>query len=106
MSRRYSIGFLVGIILIIVLFVIIYEFSYQKALDENEKIKSERMVDSNYYVKERDGYVVVYEGDGTVYEYTSILSSELPGAVRREMETGIKLETLTEVYGFLENYSS
>ncbi|MBQ8803563.1 MAG: hypothetical protein IJZ53_08025 [Tyzzerella sp.] len=107
MNRKYSIGFLIGIIIIMVLFIIVYQFSYSRAVEENEKQRSETKLEEGYYIKEIDGYVTVYLADGkTVYEYTSILVEELPLEIRQELNTGIKVETLGEVYGFLENYSS
>lgn len=107
MNRKYGIGFLIGIIIIMVLFIIAYNFSYSRAKEENERARSETKLEEGYYIKEIDGYVTVYLADeATVYEYTSILVKELPVSIQQEIKEGIKVNTLGEVYGFLENYSS
>jgi hypothetical protein len=47
------------------------------------------------------------EGDRkTVYEYTSILVEDLPEHVQKQVKEGMKVTSLSQVYGFLENYSS
>jgi len=110
MNRKYSIGFLIGVILVTSLFVIVYRFSYSRALDKMQA-QSEREMQTEteicYYIKDMDGYVTVYEADNkTVYEYTSILVSELPQHLQDELKRGLKVTSLGQVYGFLENYSS
>lgn len=108
MKKRYSIGFLVGIILLIVLFAFAYDRSYNHALEKNKTIeKVQTEVEKCYYIKESDGYVTVYESDQkTVYEYTTILVNELPEDIQEKLKDGIKVTSLGQVYGFLENYSS
>lgn len=60
-----------------------------------------------YYLKEREGYVIVYLSDGsTVYETTSIAVKLLPEELREEILRGRYLKSQEELYGFLENYSS
>ena len=110
MNRKYSIGFLIGVILVTSLFVIIYRFSYSRALDKMQA-QSEREMQTEteicYYIKDSEGYVTVYESDQkTVYEYTSILVSDLPEHIQEDLKDGIKVTSLRQVYGFLENYSS
>ena len=106
MSRKYSIGFLIGIIILITIFILGFKMSYDKALENNEQLEPEIISDYNYVLKEKEGYLTVYEKDGQVYEYTSILSSDLPESIQEELHVGIKVDNLGEVYGFLENYSS
>lgn len=112
MNRKYSIGFLIGTILLIVLFVIAYRMSYSHALDKKEaETQKEREVQAEleicYYIKDTDGYVTVYKADQkTVFEYTSILVSELPQNLQEALQDGLKVTSLGQVYGFLENYSS
>ena len=56
---------------------------------------------------ELDGYVTVYESDKTtVYEYTTIRISDLPDDLQKDVKEGMKVTSLRQVYGFLENYSS
>lgn len=110
MSKKYGIGFFIGTILVIVLFVMVYRMSYHRALDRTkaqEEEQSARELEICYYIKATDGYVTVYESDQkTVYEYTSILVEELPEALQEDLKDGIKVTSLGQVYGFLENYSS
>ena len=109
MNRKYSIGFLIGIIIILALFVIGYRFSYNRGVKERELTRnsSATELEEGYYINVSNGYVTVYLSDKkTVYEYTSILAEELPLELRQELDSGIKVDTLSEVYGFLENYSS
>ena len=106
MSRKYSIGFFIGILLLVSLFVIGYKISYDKAIERNDYIDEAEINDYNYVLKEKEGYITVYKNNGQVYEYTSILSKELPNTVQEELKEGIKVDNIGEVYGFLENYSS
>lgn len=110
MERKYSIGFLIGIIILIVLFVLAYRISYKRALDKQE-LEERQMVQNEveicYYIQEADGYVIVMEADRkTVYEYTSILVEDLPDNIQKQVKEGMKVKSLSQVYGFLENYSS
>ena len=110
MRRKYSIGFLLFMVIIVVLFIIVYRFSYHKAMLEMEKDIIEDFtgdLKEAFYIKETDGYVTVYMADEeTVYEYTSIPTDELPKSVQEELKEGKKVDTIGQVYGFLENYSS
>ena len=106
MSRKYSIGFLICILIFIVFLMVGYKISYNKALERNDYMEQEIHSDYSYVLKEKEGYITVYQQDGQVYEYTSILISDLPQSIQKELKTGIEAENLAEVYGFLENYSS
>ena len=112
MSRKYSIGLFITTIFIIVLFAVGYRMSYNHALEKkNTQTEQEREVqakpETGYYIKDTDGYVTVYLADRkTVFEYTTIPTAELPDHLQTELKTGIKIMSLGEVYGFLENYSS
>lgn len=110
MNKKYGIGFLIATIVLIGLFFLAYRISYNRALDKQEA-EERQMVQNEleicYYIKEADGYVIVFESDQrTVYEYTSIVVSDLPENIQKQLEEGIKFTSLTQVYGFLENYSS
>lgn len=60
-----------------------------------------------YYLKEEDGYISVYLKDQqTLYEYTSIRLESLPESLQKEIQTGKFLKGESELYDFLENYSS
>ena len=110
MNKKYGIGFLIAFIVLIGMFFLAYRISYRRALDKYEA--EERQLVQNqleicYYIKEADGYVIVYEADQkTPYEYTSIVVEDLPEYVQKQLKDGIKFTSLAQVYGFLENYSS
>lgn len=109
MRRKYSIGFLILTIAIVCLLILVYRLSYHKAILELEEDLLEKSVDLDeyYYIKASDGYVTVYMADEeTVYEYTTIPIDELPKDVQKELKDGKKVDTMGQVYGFLENYSS
>lgn len=109
MRRKYSIGFLILTIAIVCLLIFVYRLSYHKAIMELEKDILEKSVDLDecYYIKASNGYVTVYMADEeTVYEYTSIPVNELPKDIQKELKSGKKVDTMGQVYGFLENYSS
>ncbi len=110
MQKKYSIGFLVITLLVIVAFSFAYRMSYQRVRDESEKeieARTQGNVENYYYIKEKDGYVIVYEGDEkTVYEYTTIRVEDLPEKTQAAIKKGIKVNSLGQIYGFLENYSS
>ena len=60
-----------------------------------------------YILKEEDGFVVVYYADGeTLYDETAILLEQLPWRLQRENAEGKKISSETELYNFLESYSS
>lgn len=122
--KKYSIGFLASVFLCSMALVILYDYSYHSmrnretteqyeaatkeeaegpvAQTEGNAIKNE-----GYYLKNKDGYVIVYLSDGqTVYEYTNIKLSSLPEGLQEEIEEGKRMETVEEIYGFLENYTS
>lgn len=114
MKKKYSIGFLIGIVAMASFLVYAYQASYNRALEENQQ-KQEQTIqtegtaekEEGYIIKEKDGYVIVYDAsDGEVYEHTSIECKNLPEAVQKEVRAGKKVETIGQVYGFLENYSS
>ena len=110
MQKKYSIGLCIGISILFVLFFFAYRISYQHALDKHEAEAKEEMTNEEkvcFYIMELDGYVTVYEGDKTtVYEYTTIRVSDLPEYLQEDVKEGMKVTSLRQVYGFLENYSS
>ena len=109
MNKKYGIGFLLGFIILITLFALAYRISYNRALDKHNSQKEKLVAETElcYYIKAFEGYVTVFKSDRkTVYEYTSIRVADLPEDVQKKVVEGIKLTSLSEVYGFLENYSS
>ena len=102
-----------GIFLIVFIFSLGFYGSYRisQLKDEIQELEGFRLkyqtLDSGFYLKNDDGKVHVYRGDGeTVYEYTNIQVSSLPDAIQEEIEKGKFIKSEVELYSFLENYSS
>lgn len=108
MSKKYGIGFLILIIAFVVLLMLGFRMSYSHAEEkQEEQTRTQAEIEVCYYIMEKDGYVIIYEGDkNTVYEYTSIRTIDLPENIQKMLKKGIKVTSLGQVYGFLENYSS
>lgn len=63
--------------------------------------------EGGYQLQVEDGYIVVYESSqNQVFEYTDIPLEALPQELQGEVLLGKPIETLDELYNFLENYSS
>lgn len=125
MKNKYGIGFFAVIVIAAVAVTCAYQISYHRAREKAEaemeaKQREERLdmgdavtadghalKDECYYLMEVNGYVVVFLSDKkTAYEYTDILSDELPKSLKQEIQNGKYIENQEELYGFLENYSS
>lgn len=111
MTRKYSIGLLLAVV--VLLFAI--TFGYHKEYEYVEKqtkidtvtAQGKAIKESVFYLKDLNGYVVVYLEDGkTIYEYTDIKVKDLPEMVQKEIEEGKRIFGIEKLYGFLENYSS
>ena len=60
-----------------------------------------------FYVVVKNGYVVVYNSDlKSVYSYTHIDAATLDEKDRIQLSQGIYVQTLEELYGLLESYTS
>lgn len=60
-----------------------------------------------FYAKSFNGYIVILNGDEkTVYDYTQISVHLLPEDLQKDIQQGFYLEDETELYNFLETYSS
>ena len=109
MSRKRSIVYLGLMIGLLMTFFVIYKVSYHRAIAKMERQMIERYtaLDDYYVIKECAGYITVYYSDqNTVYEYTSIPVEELPMEMQKELKAGKQVNSIKEVYGILENYSS
>ena len=124
MGKKY--GIVLFTIALVLMAVVTYgyraEYRYsQELVEEGEKEQTENSIsqektvstqgdaqkDELYYLKDLNGYVVVYMNDRTtVYEYTNILISDLPDTYQNEIKNGMIIEGTEKLYGFLENYSS
>ena len=124
MKNKYGIGFLLFLILVVFGITCAYQLSLNKgkreiqaeinAKEQREDLRGagvaadgQALKDDCYYLKELNGYVVVYLSDKkTVYEYTDISLEYLPENLQKEIQNGKYIETSESLYGFLENYSS
>lgn len=119
MKKKYYVGFFAGMFLLAIILSVGYQLSYRHMINRQEaKSQPEKTTKSvttkggatkneGYYICELHGYVVVYLYDKTtVYEVTNILFSDLPADIQKEVEQGKYVEKESELYGFLENYSS
>lgn len=123
MNRKYRIGFFLVIVVMMILLEAGYQWSYNRRMERQEESQvltdeinlSEESVktdgnakeNSEYLLKELNGYVIVYLGDEqTVYEVTAISVDELPEEIQTRIMEGMRLNSTSELYAFLENYSS
>ncbi len=121
MKQKYSVGIFILFLMVLVFFTGSHKF-WRKDIQESQMTEQKEQLQSSaesvvtdghalkedcFFLKESNGYVVVYLSDGkTIYEYTDILFEELPEKVRTEVRNGKYIEDQEELYGFLENYSS
>ena len=81
-------------------------------LSENKivlrKTFNKNSYDLEYEAKiDSQGKIVIYVSEtGTIYTDTDIYYNQLPEDMKKEIESGKKMQGLREVYDFLENYSS
>ncbi|HHX12249.1 MAG TPA: hypothetical protein GX731_05465, partial [Clostridiales bacterium] len=60
-----------------------------------------------FYVVVKNGFVIVYNSDlKSVHSYTGIEATKLPESDRIQLSKGIYINTLEELYGLLESYTS
>ena len=65
------------------------------------------IVEDKYFLKSQNGYIVVYFSDKkTVFDYTSVSVESLSQFEKLQLEKGIIVKDLEELYAVLENYSS
>jgi hypothetical protein len=71
------------------------------------KIYNSELVEYKYYLKSKNGFIVVYYGDQkTIYEYTEVSVDGLTQFEQTQLEEGIFIKDLDALYSALENYSS
>lgn len=122
MEKKYSIGIFVAAVVLVALLSAAYQVEYQYEQEQSAAKEYEHEIEEEegsvttqgdavkkeeYFLKELNGYVVVYLSDRkTVFEYTNIPTAELPAELADEIREGKILEGTEKLYGFLENYSS
>lgn len=113
MRRKSSIGFLLGVLFLCGLYCFSDRLFYERELAENEEPIVQEAAGGReepvypYYLKEQEGCIYIYQSDGeTIYEKTSITMDEVPEEIRETIRKGKGIQTLEELFSFLENYSS
>ncbi len=120
MKTKYCIGFFAALFLAVSVLGIGYQLSYRYVVDRQQaSVTSERQdvqsittkgaaeKNEGYYLAELHGYVAVYLSDQTtIFEFTDIPVDELPKEIQNQLGDMKYVETLDELYAFLENYSS
>lgn len=78
-----------------------------------DRIKILRIYDTTtqelpgYYIREVDGEILVYKGDGETFHCKTELNPEsLPADVRDELREGKYMDSEVQVFHFIESYSS
>ena len=111
METRYHIGLLTGTLLILAILSYAYyaDYNYRKEIartEQTEQQETEQTVSTQggahkegvYYLKNRNGYVIVYLDDQTsIYEYTNIRVEELPEELQNEIREGKRLLAETDL---------
>ena len=115
MKRQISISIFLAILVIALAWLYI-KFSNDTQLndkgvltEEEEQAQeiSQEYVSYQFYIKNEDGRLVVYETETQkTYAQTGIESETLPVEIQSELDTGIFFQTEADLYNFLESYSS
>ncbi len=117
MKRQISISILLAILVIALTWIYI-RFANDTQLHDNGVLTkenkqenaleiSQEYVSFQYYIKDDDGRLVVYETKTqSIYAQTSIETDTLPEEIQDHLDTGIFFQTEEELYNFLESYSS
>ena len=117
MKRQISISILLAILVIALTWLYI-RFSNDTQLHDNGVLTNENEQENaleisqdyvafQYYIKDDNGRLVVYETKTqAVYAQTGIETDTLPAEIKTELSTGIFFQTEEDLYNFLESYSS
>lgn len=87
-------------------------FAYELLSFSEEEVVMRKSYDVStipfrFYVVVKNGYVIVYNSDlKSVHSYTGIEAAKLPESDRVQLSNGIYINTLEELYGLLESYTS
>ena len=72
-----------------------------------QKVYDETKVENQFYLCEKNGYVVIYYSDRrTVYEYTEIECLSMSAPERLRIQDGFYVKDKKELYSILEGYTS
>lgn len=118
MKRQVSVSIFLAIIVIALSWLYIKynneTYSEENVITTENNISKEQSVTISqeyitcpFYIKEKDGRLIVYESKSKqIYMETSIEITTLPLEMIEKLETGIFFESESELYDFLESYSS
>lgn len=82
----------------------LYSYGTDKVVFRQEETPAKQ---AGFQLQVAEGYIVVYENSqNQVFEYTDIPLEALPKELQSEVLLGKQVETVDELYSFLENYSS
>ncbi len=71
------------------------------------KVYEPLLEEDGFLLRAEENYVIVYYADGrNVYMYTSIRMDTLPAETRTEIEKGKTIDSLDNLYSFLESHTS
>ncbi len=81
--------------------------TFEKTKVVIRKTYSDSSLPEDYYLYEKDGYVVIYLGDGqTFYDYTDIAYEDLDWYTQYYIGKGLYIRNSKELYEFLQNHTS
>lgn len=117
MKRQVSISIFLAIVVIILAWMYV-KFSNENELNKNGVLTEENENESalpisqtyisyQFYIKDDNGRLVVYEvKTQEIYAQTGIETKTLPVSLQEKLDAGIYFQTESELYNFLESYSS
>lgn len=118
MKRQMSVSIFLAILVIVLTWIYIKfsnetETKENNIQTENDISKEESVTISQeylsypYYIKEKDGRLIVYESKNQqIFMETSIDVFSLPEEILEKLDSGIYFQTEGDLYDFLESYSS
>lgn len=115
MNRKNGICFSVILVLLFISLIVTYyyepndnigeETQLSEFMNEDEYVAA--IISDQYEVKEINSFVVVYDlRDNSLFLQTSIKCEDLPLELRSKIQDGIAFSNLSDLYSFLESYSS
>lgn len=118
MKRQISISIFLAIV-VILLALLYIKFSNDTQLNDNGVLTEEKnneeqsleisqeYISYQFYIKDDNGRLVVYEvKTQEIFTQTAIQTKMLPIEIQQELSVGIYFKTESELYNFLESYSS
>lgn len=83
------------------------EYLQEIKMEEESVVSSKEEVGYQFIIFSENGRLVVYESDGkTVYLHSGIMEHDLPDRLKKKLPFGLRFYNDTELFDFLESYSS